>query len=118
MAISMVMLNEDGDLSASEIKRYLAESWPDLPPVGESDQKRDSISFRVGEADVVLGRMPAPIPWSELEGPCATSILWKNAQDEVKQHKIHWIVTVSGELNPVELSTLLTQITASVMATS
>jgi hypothetical protein len=63
-----------------------------------------------------MAKMPAPIPWSDLEGPCATSILWRNADTEVKKHKIHWIVTVNGELDPLSLSRLLTQATAASMA--
>jgi hypothetical protein len=117
IAISMVMLRDYSALSAADIQRHLSMTWPNLPATKDSQQKDDSIAFRVGDADVILGKMPAPIPWSELDGPCATSVLWKNAESEIKQHKIHWIVTVSAELNPIELSTLLTQATASVMAT-
>jgi hypothetical protein len=112
----MVLSREDADLSAADIQRELAARWPDLPAATDAEQKDNTIAFRVGSADVILGKMPGPIPWSDLEGPCATSILWPNASDKVRQHKIHWIVTVSGELNPVELSTLLTQATAAVLA--
>ena len=117
LAISMVMLRQDAPLPAIDIQRHLAKKWPKLPAATDTEEKDDSFAFRVGDADIILGKMPAPIPWSELEGPCATSVLWKNARDEVKQHSIHWIVTVSAELNPIELSTLLSQATASVMAT-
>ena len=59
--------------------------------------------------------MPAPIPWVDFEGPCSTSYLWPNALTEAKEHTIHAIVTVMGELPPVQLSTLLTQVCAAVM---
>lgn len=119
LAISMVMFSDEAAaLSAADIQRELAAGWPNLPPVTDSEQKGDSIAFRVGDSDVIMAKMPAPIPWSELEGPCATSILWKNASEEVQRHKTHWIVTVNGELDPLELSTLLTQATAAVMASS
>ena len=117
ITISMVMLREDVALSAANIQSHLATKWPDLPAATDVDEKQDTVAFRVGSAEVILGKMPAPIPWSVLEGPCATSILWKNAAEEIRPHTIHWIVTVSGELNPLELVTLLTQVTASVMAT-
>jgi hypothetical protein len=117
ITISMVMLSEDTALSAVSIQRHLATKWPGLPAATDADEKEDTIAFRVGSAEVILGKMPAPIPWSDLERPCATSILWKNACDEIRQHTIHWIVTVSGELNPIQLATLLTQVTASVLAT-
>jgi hypothetical protein len=114
----MVIFREDAELSAAQIQRELGKRWPDLPAATDSDQKDNTISFCVGSAQVILGKMPAPIPWSDLEGPCATSVLWRNAADELRQHKIHYIVTVSGEFDPVKLSSLLTQATAAVMAAS
>jgi hypothetical protein len=117
MMLSMVMLRGDADLSAGEIASDLAAKWPDLPAVSEQDQGDGTVAFRVGESDVILGKMPAPIPWSDLEGPCATSILWRNASEDIKAHTTHWIVTVSGEQSPIEQSMLLSQVTASVMTT-
>jgi hypothetical protein len=118
LAISMVMLREDADLFVADVQGVLSSNWPDLPTATDVDQKENTIAFRVGTSNIILGKMPAPIPWADLEGPCSTSVLWPNALDEVRQHRIHWIVTVSGDLNPVEISTLLMQATASVMATS
>ena len=117
IGISMIMFRQDTDLSAADIQRELAAKWPDLPAATELDQQDNTLALRVGSSDIILGKMPGPIPWSDLEGPCATSILWPNAGDEVKRHKIHWIVTVSGEMNPLEVSTRLTQATAAVMST-
>ncbi|KKM60397.1 hypothetical protein LCGC14_1542240 [marine sediment metagenome] len=112
----MVMLGEDAVVSVSDIQHKLSANWPDLPAATDTDEKDDTLSFRVGSFDIILAKMPAPIPWSDLEGPCATSTLWPKAGEQVKGHEIHWIVTVSGESSPLELSTLLTQVTASVMA--
>jgi hypothetical protein len=119
LAVSMVMLREDIRLSVATIQQELATNWPDLPAITSSDEgeRNDSLTFNVGSSAIILGKMPAPIPWSELEGPCATSILWRDAAQDVRQHKIHWIVTVSGDLDPIPLAMLLTQVTAAVMAT-
>ncbi|MCA8998046.1 MAG: DUF4261 domain-containing protein, partial [Planctomycetaceae bacterium] len=38
------------------------------------------------------------------------------AEQEVKQHKFHWIVTVNADLEPIPLSTLLTQVTSAALA--
>jgi hypothetical protein len=111
------MLREDVALSAAQIERYLAATWPDLPDAAETVQEDEMLAFCLGSVDVVMSKMPAPIPWSDLEGPCAASILWRNASDEVRQHTLHWIVTVSGEVDPLDGSKLLTQATAAVLAT-
>jgi hypothetical protein len=113
IAISMVMLREDIVLRVSDIQRVLSMDWPDLPAARDISQEANTMSFSVGACDVILGKMPAPIPWSDLEGPCASSILWPKATKEVRQHKVHWIVTVSGELDALNLYSLLTQATAS-----
>ncbi len=118
LAISMVTFSDDPQLSVADIQRDMATKWADLPTSTDADETDNTLSFSVGSADVILGQMPAPIPWSALEGPCATSILWPDATNALKEHKTHAIVTVSGELDPIELSTVLMQATASLMATS
>lgn len=117
LAISMVLLQDDAELSAADIQRDMAAHWPDLEAPTDSKQQEGIVSFEIGSSSIILGKMPAPFPWSDLEGPCATSLLWPKAAEELKSHQIHWIVTVSGELDELELSRLLTQATASLMAT-
>jgi len=99
------------------IQRTLAKHWPQLPPASDGKADKGTFAFRLGEASVVLGYMPAPIPWTDLEGPCATSVLWPKATEELKNHAAHLIVTVSGNFAPLEMSGLLTQATAAVMET-
>lgn len=116
IGISMIMLSTDSPICAKDVQRHLAENSPDLPAACDIEEKDGTLSLKIGEASLIMAKMPAPIPWSDLEGPCATSVLWKNAASEVKQHSIHWIVTVHGDLEPLPLSTLLTQATAAAMA--
>lgn len=114
--LSMVMLREDTPLSVTEIQRQLATKWPDLPAPRGTEADGDTIIFGLAAFQVILGKIDAPIPWGDLEQPCETSIFWKNAADEVRQHNVHWIVTVMGELDAVAQTTLLSQVTAAVMA--
>ncbi|HEY4260666.1 MAG TPA: DUF4261 domain-containing protein [Schlesneria sp.] len=118
IGIAMVMFSDQAKASCQAVCRELASRWPDLPAAAEPGSKEDISSFKIGSAMVFLAPMPAPIPWSELEGPCETSLLWKNATQEVKQHREHLLVTITSELEPIELSTLLTQITTAVLAVS
>lgn len=116
LAISMVLLCDDAAVSAADIQLDLATNWPDLDAATNLKQEEGILSLDVGSSSIIFGKMPAQFPWSDLEGPCATSILWPKATEELKPHKIHWIVTVSGELNELDLSKLLTQATAAFMA--
>ena len=119
ISISMVPLGPKPKISPKAIKADLEATWPDIGTIGSSEKSDNSISFSVGNSQVVLGLMPAPIPWSELEGPCATSVLWPNSADVLRDHKSHLIVTVMMEddANPIEQSTRLTQVTSSVVHT-
>ncbi len=116
VGLSMIMLTADVPIGVGDVQRQLAENWPDLPATTDAEEGEDSLSLQLGESFIVMAKMPGPIPWTELEGPCATSILWRNATEEVKQHKIHWIVTVNSDLDQVGNSTLLTKATAAALA--
>lgn len=118
LVISMIAFSEQPSLDARKIKSDLTIRWPNLPQFGDADKKDNTLAFSIGSTDVILGLMPGPIPWSDLEGPCSTSYLWPKATEALKHHKAHVIVTVNGDLDPLALSSLLTKVTASVMSTS
>jgi len=116
--ISMVMFREDVSPNSIDLQAYLTRQWPDLPRISNFESDTEAATFHLGTSTVIIGRMPMPIPWSELEQPCEMSFLWKNATSEVRQHVSHWIVSVMDDLTEIELSTLLSKLTAAVMATS
>lgn len=113
----MVLLREDVAAPAARIEQELRTRYPDLNaanPVDDGGIAR----VKLRDGDLFVAPMPVPIPWSDLEGPCATSLLWKNAADEVKPHCAHLIVSVLTELSEVERQILLTQVTVAVLAAS
>ncbi len=117
--ISYPMFNEEPQLSLSAIQEHLASHWPDIEESREPNENSGICAFNIGDGFAAIGTMRAPFPWSDLEGPCATSILWPDSEQVLRDHKFHLIVTVSSDsLSAIELSILLTQVTASVMATT
>ena len=116
--ISMIPLKNEAIPPVDDVVDFLASNWGDLPAATEAEDGDESISFKLDGALVVAATMPAPIPWSQLEGPCATSLLWPDAAKELKGHKAHLIVTVAGEKEPLETATLLTQVTAAILTAS
>jgi Domain of unknown function (DUF4261) len=116
IGISMIMLGTDAPIRATDVQRYLVENWRDIPAASDIIEKDGTLTLQLGAANLILAKMPTPMPWSDLEGPCATSILWKNATADVSKHSLHWIATVTGKLDPLPLSKLLTQATAAAMA--
>jgi len=115
--MEMVALGPDAKISVSDIQRDLAINWPDLPPLLGANEQKGVIDFHIGDFQVFIGQMPAPIPWSQLEGPCATSFLWKDAEKALRQHTSHLIVTVFGEATPLQLASLLTKVIAAILGT-
>jgi hypothetical protein len=70
-------------------------------------------NFRDGMVAVAL--MPGPVPWDDLEGPCATSWWWPEATEKMRAHKYHFIVTVmGGTIPPVERRVILTNVVRAV----
>jgi hypothetical protein len=120
IAIAMIMLRDPTSLAAEDIQETLAEFWPDVKTVEDESGDESASTGKVlalsdETANLIAMEMPVPIPWSELEGPCAASLYWPDAAAEVKQHTTHWIVTVAGDLEPVPLSTRLTQAVAAIL---
>ena len=113
--ISMIMLRQSVDLPISEIEREFQARFPELN-ASWMDKDRITASFKLKDGELVLANMPAPIPWSDLEEPCSTSVLWTNAAEEIRAHETHIIVTILSELNKVEQAILLTKATAAVLA--
>lgn len=119
LLISMPLFSEEPVISLEKIQKYIEATWHDVGKLHDFELVEHSGSFRIGEVSVVIGNMGAPVPWGDLEGPCATSVLWPDSRNELREHKSHMIVTVSSnELTPVEQSILLTQVTAAVMSVS
>ncbi len=117
LSMAMIALGEKPQLSGSAIKQHLAKTWPALPQASELKKQDNTLSFDVGNQAVIMGLMPAPIPWSDLEGPCATSWLWKDAANVLKEHKNHLVLTVSSEEKPVQRAAMLSMVTAAIFKT-
>lgn len=78
-------------------KRETEEKWSE-----------DVLMLECEDAQIIIMLMPGQIPWSELEGPCATAWWWPEATEEMQQHKFHFVAMVrGGEWNEVARRVLL-----------
>jgi hypothetical protein len=111
----MVLLREAADLPVSRIEQELRTRYPEIG-VSAAESENAVATLQLSNGYLALACMPCPMPWSDLEGPCATSILWKDATDEVRKHQAHVVVSVMTELNEIERSILLTKVTTAVLA--
>jgi hypothetical protein len=75
-----------------------------------------NLVFGVLGGNLAVSLMPAPIPWSELEGPCATAWWWPAAEQVMRPHKFHFIVAlIGGQIDPVERRVILTRVVREVV---
>jgi hypothetical protein len=119
LAVAMVALPGAGALPAlGAMSTWLAAHARDVPRPAEAERSADALAARVGDADLVIGLMPAPIPWSELEGPCATAFWWPEAASVMKAHSAHLIVGLrGGEMDAIQRNLWLTALVAAVLST-
>ncbi|MEQ8847890.1 DUF4261 domain-containing protein [Botrimarina sp.] len=71
------------------------------------------------EATANVTLVDKPIPWSRLEGPCATAWYWPEAADALKPHTDHLFLTLIDEHSPaLDKSFRLTQLAIAAAAAS
>lgn len=80
----------------------------------EWDEGVLEVPFRGGR--LIVGLMDVPIPWSQLEGPCATAWWWPEATERMREHKYHlWVVLTRGAIEPIERRLILTKAVAAIL---
>jgi hypothetical protein len=60
-----------------------------------------TITFDLDGCPAFVSLMPAPIPWSELEGPCATAWWWPEASERMRGHTHHAVVGLLGDTGDI-----------------
>lgn len=119
LMLAMVALNGASLPPEQEIFEYLEQTWPSSPTITDVTRKDDAVTFSVSDGVGFFALVSAPIPWDDLEGPCATAWYWPDACEKLKGHKAHAVVSLSStSLEPVEQALLLTKLLASVAATT
>jgi hypothetical protein len=115
----MIALNDREPLDQVKGTAFLKRTLPGIPDLEVVGQEDDLIVYRTGGAVATMILMPAPIPWSDLEGPCATAWYWRDATRMMKTHVAHVIVTLHGGGGDIlARHLLLTQFVAAAVATT
>lgn len=79
--------------------------------------KSGNVVFEIGKDNAAVALMPAAIPWSNLEGPCATAWWWPDATEKMRYHASHILVALVGNQGDlIQRSINLTYLTAAVAA--
>lgn len=111
MAMSMVALKEQGEISPSGISAAWGKRWPDRPQPSDVAHEDCIYSYQIEDYDVICGLMQAPIPVGAVELACLQSKFWPESAEEMREQRRHVIVTVNGGGDPVKRMHILTQAT-------
>lgn len=89
-------------------------------PRGQVDREKSGLTLALGDGSSLwIHHLPAPIPWSELEGPCQTTFMWEEAEKALKPHKSHLLVAYrNGKGRAVERNLVLTRAVAAALRSS
>lgn len=110
--LAMVALNSPSLPSPQALFKMLPQADVDENSL---HAKNDVYVFGLGEDNATVALMPVPIPWSNLEGPCATAWWWSEASEKMKNHTHHVLVALLGQGDDlVKRYMTLTQLTAAV----
>jgi hypothetical protein len=98
-------------------RRFLGSLFGQKAPVSKEHEWQDSnLVFSLRDAQLAVSLMPLPIPWSELEGPCATAWWWPEATQALQSHTSHFLIAlVGGSIEPVERRVTLTKVVSAVV---
>jgi hypothetical protein len=109
----------DCDMPCAENMFKLYDSLSNNQNIIENiEEKENNILFEVNGELGFISLMPAPIPWGDLEGPCLTAWHWENAEEIMKSHKYHYLISLmpkNEEVTNIERALIITRIIASVL---
>jgi len=115
--LALVILEEAELPEFEEVARYVAENYTDAPTMTVAGTTENLFTCTIGEYTAAVTLVTRPIPWTQLEGPCATAWFWPTATEALRDHQAHLLVTLVDEGGKeIPKATALTQLVAGLVA--
>ncbi len=109
--LALVLLDEPRLPEFEEMARLIGESFPESPNLTVAGATENLFTCTIGEYTAAVTLVDRPVPWSQLEGPCATAWYWPTATEALKDHRAHLLVTLVDEgSKSIDKSMALTQL--------
>jgi hypothetical protein len=117
--MALVLLDEPQLPNFDDLTDYAGQHFTELPPITIAGTTDSLLTFSIGEYTAAITLIDKSVPWSQLEGPCATAWYWPTASSELVEHQAHLLVTLVDEGGKtIEKSTLLTLLVTAIIGTA
>ena len=111
--LALVMLDEAREPDFEAVSQFVAEKFEQPPTMSGANSTDNMFVCTLGEFTAAATLVPNPVPWSQLEGPCATAWYWPAAAEALRDHRAHLVVTLIDEGGKsIDKSMALTQLVA------
>lgn len=115
--LALVALSDQLLPRPEAIAAELAERFPEAPALTATSQSEGGVTFTFGGATGNYTLVDRTIPWSQLEGPCATAWYWPEAAEAMRSHTSHLFLTLLDDAkDPIDCAMHLTQLVTSLAA--
>ncbi len=117
--LAVVLLDEPRLPEFDEVRRFIGEMFLNAPTMVVAGSTENLFTCTIGEYTAAVTLVPRPVPWSQLEGACATAWYWPTATEALKDHKAHLLVALVDEgSKSIDKSMALTQLVCGLVGTS
>ncbi len=99
--IALIPLSQTTLTKSDALLAELSRMQPDAlqPTLASQTDNAINLSWKSAseEATANITLVDKPIPWSQLEGPCATAWYWPEAESVLRPHESHLFITLLDE---------------------
>lgn len=113
--LALIALDRSELPTAGDATKRFAELFPAAPQPEIVQSTEALLTITVDGFTAAAALAPRPIPWSQLEGPCATAWYWPEATETLRSHTQHLMLTLIDEGgSPIVKSSHLTRLAAAI----
>ena len=117
--LALVALQEPEVPHFDAVERFVNKHFENPTAMSAAGSTEGLFTCTMGDFTAAATLVARPIPWTQLEGPCATAWYWPTASEELRNHQAHFLVTLVDEGGKaVEKSRLLTQLVTGLVGSS
>lgn len=115
--MAALLLNSDS-FDFDQAKRAIATAKIGGAAAKDIEVRKNILTFSAAGREYYVSPMPAPYPWSDLEGPCQTSWMWppETPAMTMKSHKTHVLVIDAAGKDRIGSRLALTQLCSALTA--